>query len=123
MEDQGEKIIFLARELLNADVHELPVKKKTVSITMTFRTLCFTTLLAAAGGGIISTVAQEHIRPLNRYEKVELQALVFYAARLKGIQEDIVRQEVGKQVGVSHFDDITAKEFPTARRYLQEQAQ
>jgi hypothetical protein len=60
---------------------------------------------------------------LNRYEKVELRALVFYTARLQGISEDILRKEVEKKVGVDHFDDMTAKEFPSARLFLQEKAQ
>ncbi len=124
MEDTGEKIIFLARELLesNATV-EAPVLKKTINVTMSFKTLCSTTLLAAAGGSVVSTCVHEQVRPLNRYEKVELQALVFYAARLQGVSENILRQEVEKKVGINHFDNMTAKEFSTARRYLQEKAQ
>ena len=93
MDDRGEKIIFLAQELLEAGVPEIPVKK-SVSVTLSFKTLCITTLLAAVGGSLISTCVQEHFRPLNKYEKVELQALVFYTAKLKGIQEEIVRQDV-----------------------------
>ena len=123
MEDKGEKIIFLARELLETNDVVPAVTKKTLSITMTFKTLCFTTILAAASGGLISTFVHEYTRPLNRYEKIELHALVFYAARLKNISEDILREEVEKQVHVEHFDDITAKEFKEARRFLQEKAQ
>jgi hypothetical protein len=123
MEDKGEKIIFLARELLEADAPEIPVVEKTSRVTMSFKTLCFTTLLAATGGNLISAYVHEQIRPLNRYEKTELQALIYYAAKIKNIDEDLLRQEVEKRVDVEHFDDITAKEFPAARRYLQEKAQ
>jgi hypothetical protein len=123
MEDKGEKIIFLAREILESDATPAPVTKKTMSITMTFKTLCFTTLLAAASGDLISTYVHEQGRPLNRYERVELQALVFYTARTKNISEDILRTEVEKQVGIERFDDMTAKEFSAARLYLQEKAQ
>jgi hypothetical protein len=123
MEDKGEKIIFLARELLEANVPEVSVTKKTMTVTMTFKTLCFTTLLAAASGNLLSTLVHEHCRPLNKYEKVELQALLFYATKIKGINEEILLTGVEKQVGVDRFDDITAKEFPAARRYLQEKAQ
>ncbi len=124
MDDQGKNIVFLARVNLDAGVPtEIPVRKKTISVTMTFRTLCFTTILAATGGGMASTLVQEHIRPLNRYEKVELQALIFYAAKIKGINEEMLRHEVEQQVGVDGFDTMTAKEFPMARRFLQEKAQ
>lgn len=123
MEDQGEKIIFLARELLKADAPASPIRKKTINVTMTIKTLCFTTLLAAASGALISTIVYEQDRPLSRYEKVELQALVFYTARIKEIHEGLLRQEVEKQVGVSSFDDLTAREFSAARRFLQQKAQ
>jgi len=123
MEDKGEKIIFLARELLETDAVVPPVTKKTLSITMTFKTLCFTTILASASGSLISTIVHEHTRPLNRYEKIELQALIFYTSRLKHISEEILREEVEKQVNVEHFDDISAKEFLAARQYLREKAQ
>ena len=123
MEDRGEKIVFLARELLESSAIEAPVTKKTMTVTMTFRTLCFTTLLAAAGGNLISTYVHEHSRPLNRYEKIELQALVFYAAKTKALDEDLLRREVEQKVGIASFDDLTAKDFPVARRYLQEKAQ
>lgn len=120
MDDRGEKIVFLARELLDAGVPQPEIKKKTISVTMTLKTLCFTTLLAAAGGTVSSTVVYEQSRPLNRYEKIELQALVFYIAKLKGIQEEIVKQEVERQSGVISLDDISAGELPSVRVLLQE---
>ncbi len=123
MEDKGEKIIFLARQILESDDRESLPKKKTIKVTMTFRTLCFTTLLAAASGNLIATIVHERVRPLNKYERVELQALVFYASRIHGMDEDLLRLEVEKKVGVKNFDDITAKELSLARRYLQDKAQ
>jgi hypothetical protein len=123
MEDQGEKIVFLARELLEANAHQQePVATKKMTVTMTFKTLCFTTILAAATGNIISTLVHQHTRPLNRYEKIELKALVFYAAKLKQISEDLVREEVERELKVDSFEEITAKNFTAARRFLQEQA-
>jgi len=122
MDDQGEKIVFLAREMLGAGVPDIEAKKKTANVSMTFRTLCFTTLLAAAGGGAVTAYMHEAERPLNRYEKIEIQALVFYTAKLKGIDEDNLRREVEQQVGIDRIDDMTAAEFPAARKYLQEKA-
>jgi hypothetical protein len=123
MEDKGEKIIFLARELLESREPEEPIAKKTIGITMSFKTLCFTTFLAAASGNLISTYVHEQSRPLNKYERIELQALIFYTAKLKNISEEILRAEVERQVQVERFEDLTAKDFQTARRYLQEKAQ
>ena len=123
MDDHGEKIIFLARELLNEGMPRQEQQRKNMSVNMTFKTLCFTTLLAASGGGAVATAVHSENRPLNRYEKTELQALLFYATRLKGINEEILREEVEKQTGVARLDDLTAGDFPAARRYLQEKAQ
>ncbi len=123
MEDRGENIVFLARQILESDVKEQLPKKKTISVTMTFRTLCFTTFLAAASGNLIATLVHEHARPLSKYERVELQALVFYAAKMNGMDEGRLRLEVEKQVGVKSFDAITAREFQAARRFLQGKAQ
>ncbi|MDE2030565.1 MAG: hypothetical protein KGI97_08410, partial [Alphaproteobacteria bacterium] len=80
--DQGEKIVFLARELLNAGMQEDPAPKaQKTHITMSFKTLCLTTILAAAGGcGVATMAARANERPLNRYEKTEIDALLFYAA-------------------------------------------
>ena len=122
MEDQGEKIVFLAREILNAQKTEEPVKS-TTNVTMTFKTLCLTTLLAASSGGLVAAGVQAQTRPLTRYEKVELQALTFYAAKLKGLNEELLRQEVEQAVGVASLDELTAHDFPTARLYLQRKAQ
>ncbi len=123
MEDQGEKIIFLARELLESQAFQPPAVEKKPRISITFRTLCLSTLLAAASGGFVTTYIYEQDRPLNKYERIELQALVFYAAKLKNISEDILRNEVESQIDIERFEDITAKDFPVARRYLQEKAQ
>ena len=122
MDDQGEKIVFLAREILNEGLPQQTRLKKIVGVDMTFKTLCFTTMLAAAGGAAVDTAVHSESRPLNRYERVELQALLFYTARLKGINEEILRKEIEKESGVTCLDDLTAEDFPSARRYLQEKA-
>lgn len=123
MDDKGEKIVYLAREILEAQPLTPPVAKKKMSITMSLKTLCFTTVIAAASGNVLSTYVYEQNRPLNRYEKFELNALVYYAARIKNISEELLRQEIEDQLGLERIDDISAAEFPTVRRYLQEKAQ
>ena len=99
------------------------MRKRQCSVTMTFKALCFTAILAAAGGGTVTAWVHEDERPLNHYEKIEMQALVFYASKHKGINEDTLRHEVEEKIGVARFDDMTAGDFAAARRYLQEKAQ
>lgn len=123
MEDKGEKIVFLARELLEAQAHEIPIARKTMNVTLTFKTLCFTTFLAAASSAVISTYVHEQNRPIGKYEKIELRALVFYAAKRRNVSEDVLRQEVEMRFDIAGIENITTKEFPEIRRFLQEKAQ
>ncbi|MDR3450580.1 MAG: hypothetical protein P4M15_12710 [Alphaproteobacteria bacterium] len=123
MDDQGEKIVFLAREILKAGAPALPADRKAVQITMTFKTLCFTTLLAAAGGFGVTSYMQADERPLNRYEKTEIDALLFYAAKVKGVDEENLRRTMEQEIGIARTDQMTAADFPAARKFLQEHAQ
>ena len=124
MDDHGENIVFLARALLNTNAAEkLSSGEKKLGITLSFKALCLTTLLAAAGGALVTDWVREDDRPLNRYERFEVQALVFYAAKLKAVDEDVVRHDVAAKIGLAHFEDMTAGDFPAALRYLQKKAQ
>src|ERR1700735_4741207 len=105
MDDRGDTIIPLARELLRDN--ELgqspePAEKPPIS----FRVLCFTAMLAAAGSSVVTDYLAEAHRPLNRYEKVELDALIFYAARHKNTDEAAIRHQVESRVGKQDFDDF-----------------
>jgi hypothetical protein len=139
MSDQDEKIVFLTRELLDT---RLPVNAslldtapqpgsapyETTRVTLSFMTLCLTTFLASSGTNLITPCAHENgvlgkKRPLNRYEKVELEALILYAAKTKGLDEDNLRHDVETRIGVAHLHEITSADFAAARRYLQETGQ
>ncbi|MGE3623256.1 MAG: hypothetical protein AB7H77_05225 [Bdellovibrionales bacterium] len=120
MNDRGEKIVSLAREMLRTGYVENPVvlaEKPQISL----RVLCFATFIAALGGGAVTALTSETHRPLNRYEKVELDALIFYAARLKGLPEDTVRRNLESHTGLADFGDYTAQDYRAARTYLQSQ--
>ena len=120
MDDRGEKIITLAREMLRAE----PILEQQPSETrpsLSFKAMCFATILAATSSSLLTSWAHEARRPINRYERTELNALVFYAARLKGIEETSLRSEIEKQLG-TNFDDLTRRDFKIARLILQEKA-
>jgi hypothetical protein len=120
MEDRGDKIISLAREMLRNNVEVPPAAPPGPSIS--FKVLCMASCLAAFGGGFVTAVNNEQHRPLNRYEKTELEALIFYIARTKGTDEDTLRKGVEAKLGIASFDDMNEDGFRTARRYLQERA-
>ena len=90
---------------------------------MSFKTLCLATMIAASGGAMVTSWVHEQERPLNRYEKIEIEALVFFAAQRNGIDETALRHDTAAKLGLFRLDDLTAADFPTARRYLQERAQ
>ncbi len=112
MDDKGEKIVFLA-----------PEKKPATTITMTFKALCFTSLLAASGSAIVTNALHDNVRPLNRYEKTEIKALIFYTTKTKGIDEATLQQAIATKWGTQNLDDLTNADFPAIRRFLQEKAQ
>jgi hypothetical protein len=117
MYDRGEKIVSLAREMLRAE--ELGhTPNFSAAPPISFKVLCFAAMLAALGGSAVTEFANEARRPLNRYERVELDALVFYAARLKGENEEAVRKEVESRVGVGDFADFTERDYQLAKDYL-----
>jgi hypothetical protein len=122
MNDRGEKIINLAREMLRSDVvFEPEIQEPKTAIS--FKILCLATVLTAVSSYVVTEWSEQNHRPINRYEKTELNALVFYAARLKGVSEDSLRSEVENKLGINSFDDLNAQDFQMARRFLQEKAQ
>lgn len=120
MQDRGDKIVTLAREILRADA--VPVATKNAHVTLSFRTLCLVTVLAALGGSGATALVADMRRPLDQYEKTELDALVFYAARQKGIDESILRHEVLEKLKLASFGAMTERDFIQARAYLQSRA-
>jgi hypothetical protein len=118
MHDRGEKIVTLAREILRSD--ELPAQPEHsfTRITLSFKTLCLATVLTAIGSSAITGFVIETRRPLNHYEKTELDALVFYTAHQKGVNEEDLRHEVLDKLRISSFDAMTEQDFVKARDYL-----
>ena len=122
MDDRGEKIITLAREMLRSDMR-YPSVEQDNGCPISFRMLCLATMLAAFGGSAVTEWAGEGRRPINHYEKTELNALIFYAARLKNLDEQGLRRDVAEQLKVASLNDLTRSDFLVARRYLQDKAE
>jgi hypothetical protein len=119
MNDRGEKIVNLAREMLRAEMTVDP-PELAARVPISFKALCFTAILAALGGSAVTGWIGDARRPLTRYERVQLDALVFYAARQEGADEGALRREIENRVGASDFGDFTERDFRIARNYLQE---
>ena len=80
-------------------------------------------MLAAAGSSVVTDYIADARRPLNRYEKVELDALIFYAARIKNTDEDSIRREVESRTSVQDFADFTRRDYRMAQDYLRGEIQ
>jgi hypothetical protein len=118
MDDGSEKIVNLAREMLRSELVVEP-PELAVKTPISSKILCLATMLAALGSSAVTDLIDEVRRPLTRYERVELDALVFYAARLKGVDKESLRREVENRIGVNDFADLTGHDYRIAKTYLQ----
>ena len=119
MQDRGEKIVTLAREILRSDDAPRLPAESSARITMSFRVLCLATMLAAVGGAAVTSFVAESRRPLNHYEKTEIDALIFYAAKQKGLDETQLRRELLMRFRLPSYDAMTEGDFTAVRAWLQ----
>jgi hypothetical protein len=121
MNDRGDNILSLARELLRNN--ELASESAPKQNAVSFKVLCFTAMLAAACSSVATNYITDARRPLNRYEKVELDALIFYAARIKNTDEASIRRKVENRIGVQDFEDLTKCDYQIAQSFLRGEIQ
>jgi hypothetical protein len=119
MNDRGEKIITLAREMLRTEFPnhrfaEAPVQKTQISL----KTLYLTVFLTAFSSGALTTALDEARRPINRQERVELDALLFYTARKTSTDEDAVRRDVMERFSLQGLNNLKVYDYHRARDYL-----
>lgn len=122
MTDRNEKIISLAREMLRSDMvtkQQVPREDKR---KFSLRLVCLTTILTAAGSSAATGWLIESHRPINRYERTELDALIFYAAHEKNLDESALRREVAAYLSLDNLEDLNFAAFREARAYLQNRA-
>ena len=119
MQDRGDKIVNLARAMLRSDFsNDLIAANSSKSNELPIKAICVTALLAALGGSAVTSWANEAHRPLNRYEQVELQALVYYTAKQTSADEMAIKQQLEQELGVPTIENMTAQDFTRARDYL-----
>ncbi len=120
MNDRGEKIVNLAREMLRSEFSfEAPKTTSPNTLASSVKAVCLAAFLAAFGTLAVTHTIHEARRPLNRYERVELDALLFYASRMKSLNEPDLKQDMLSRLARSDMDDLTRADFDKARDYLQ----
>jgi hypothetical protein len=123
MDDRGEKIVLLAREILRTDEIHLPSDNRAgFAPASVFKAMCLATILTALASSAITYWSCDRARPLNRDERVEIEALIYYAAQQKKLDETQLRRELEQNLNLAVYDDMTAHDLPRARHYLQERA-
>ena len=117
MNDRGEKIVNLAREILQPPVTiEEAVKQNNNTVSV--KAVYFAAILAAFGGSFVTQWFSDTYRPITYYEKVELNALMFYAAKTNKLDESKLRNDVRSNLGLLSFDDLTALDYRSAKKLL-----
>jgi len=122
MSDRGEKIVSLAHELLQngqlCRAQASNVRKQAKEKSLALKAACMAALLTATASSSVGHFIHEAGRPINRYERFEIEALVFYAARESRTPEQALRAEIQKALHLSSLHDITAMDYRRVRDYL-----
>lgn len=111
-DERSEKIITLARTMIQQS-------ESQTSQTYSLKTMALVALLSAGASATVSVVVAEHYRPLNRYEKTELRALIHYAAKTRQQETAILEADLHQQFMIESLDDLTVAQMDAARLFLQ----
>lgn len=131
MSDDSDKIIYLAHEMLRQTTgHDDPSyqnasdgKNEGSFDKKTLKTVCLTAACAAIGSVALTHYIGETHNPITRYERVELDALVFYAARQEQINEQLLRQQLQDVLALASLQDLSKKDYRRIRNYLWQRIQ
>jgi hypothetical protein len=119
MIDRGEKIVSLAKEMLAARNEEQTFADLASTFpTCSIRTLCFIFLLGAFTAGSAVHLVDERSQPADRYERAEIEALVYYAAKTKTITADELRAQLVLYLKRRSLDELTQGDVARARDFL-----
>ena len=123
MDHRSDKIVRLARAMVRSDyVNSASDIGGVTKPHLTLPTLYMTALLSAFGGGAVVAVAAELSRPINHYDKTEIAALTFYAARHTGQSEQFIQDEAKRETGITDLQTLSVGEFRKLRDYLRRRA-
>ena len=111
IEDRSEKIITLARTILAQPTQPPPQ-------TYSLKTVVLAALISASVAGTGSAALVGHARPLNYYEKTEIQALIYYAAKIRHCESDGILEDLYHQFAIHTLDELTRAQLPDVRLYL-----
>ena len=125
MQERGATIIKMAEELLRTGTltpsSAAPAPPPRISAAVVV--LILAVFLTAVASSAMTKWVLDGRRSIDRYERAELDALIFYIARTKGLDEKDLRQDIQTRLDIQELTDIKDRDFSVVRRYLQEKAQ
>lgn len=123
MGDHQEKIVALASELLRernlCAVPRIPSAKQTAKEkSFALKAACMAALISASGAFLGTSFYHEMSRPINRYERVEIEALLFYTSRETRINQKEIKKQMQKALDLPSLQDLSAMDHRRIRDYL-----
>lgn len=122
MNERGDKIICLAQELLRGerslDAPAFPPPSPEEEKKAARKAALVAAMLAAVGMSLSAQATHEANRPATRYERVEIDALLFYTARESGLKETNLRTEIEDWIAQHSLEDMTVRDYKRIRHYL-----
>lgn len=119
MTDRGEKIVKLAREIMrSAPMAATPANIEAPSPAIPIKAICMAAFLAAFGGSAVTAWIDAQRRPITHYERVELKALLLYAAQNNAHDETSLRHVMQQQLALANLDDLSFADYVRVRDYL-----
>lgn len=124
MSDQGDKIIHLAREMLRSrpqTIHDSAAARQEHNANyLAIKAAAIAALVASFGSVSLTHMIEESRRPMNHYERVEIEALVFYATKQGVVNEKTLQQEITTLLSVPSLKDMTVFDYRRVRDYLRD---
>ncbi|HAX91115.1 MAG TPA: hypothetical protein DCY07_02770 [Rhodospirillaceae bacterium] len=126
MGQRSEKIIHLSKEIFedngarrSASILRQEKETATRPQEESLRSLCLAAVAKATGRtAIFPAPTHQESHPLTRYQKVEIDALIFYAAQVEELTETRVREEIKSFLAIASLEELTATNYRRIRDYL-----
>ncbi len=117
-----EKIVSLAEELLRdrglcrAETFQPTRRAKEKSYAL--KAACLNALLSVSEAALGAHFLHEMRRPINKYERFEIDALIFYTAKREGKKQASLKGTIQKTLGLASLEDLCALDYRRIRDYL-----
>ena len=82
------------------------------------KAMCSQVIKDTLGGDALAQGAGSLLEPLSKCQRVEIEALVFYAVKRTGLALEAIQREITETLALSAHDLTTVLEYKRVRNYL-----